>query len=669
MFLSLSGILILALLGTLVETARYTVCVNHAARTIRTSTEALLTEYSRPLYDNYGLFFMESGGTAYEKVIADYAGDTMETPGHGTMDFLTGEIRQVQVTDKTYLGDDNAGALQEEINQYMLRKVTKKQLDKLLKRSSDVTGTEETAQDIEEMVEEQRKEAELDGQLLKLMKKIDGISVSRGKISCAGEFVKMFAVGELKSQNFGVTENAVWKKMKKNIDVTPRDWSKLNQNKFLSKVDRVLALTEEAIDEADGLKAAYQRCSGKNTEFADHDKKMGQLLGRMSALEGNKAILSRSRQILQEPLTEDTRDELEELWKGYDTDSISFDYTGVGETGGGENPLDTLSGAWGGGILNLVCEDPRKLSKAEVSEADNFAKLYREQEDAPADGRQKGSSEDYGSRVTDLTEDEEVSLSGIVGDLGGYGMDEFCLDTYIQDRFASYVETIPNWKKALKYQWEYIVAGKVSDKANLESVLTRILFVRTPVNFAAIYGDSAKNAQAYAAAAAIVGFTGLEPLIRLVQTLVLVVWALVESMVDLAGLLQGRDVPVVKSSARVLTSFPEIFQLSGTVITQRAKKLGKAASKSFGYKDYLLLFLAMTRQSTRLYRVMDLIQWDMVKNGYTDFELGTCVFSLKVSATVSFPTRFFRMPVISKMLERDIQGYSYTCEITKGYLR
>ena len=658
-FLSISGILILALLGTLVETARYTTCANHTARTIRTSVEALLTEYSRPLYDNYGLFFLESGGTAYEKVIAGYVADTMEAASPGTMDFLSGGIQQILVTDRTYLGDDGAAALQREINQYMLRRLTEKQLEKWQNESSDILQSQDTAGEIENTVEQQREMADLDGQLLKLMKWIDGITVSDGKIYCEKEFIKMFGTGEMKGQNFGVTTEAVWNKMKKHIDHTPNDWSKLERGAFLKKAEKACTLAEQAIQEFQSLKMGLQKFGMRNSEFTDHDKKMKRLISQMSVLETNKEILSKTCMILRQPEEEGEAERLEELWKDYDTGSISFDYTGVEEKGGAGSPLDALSGIWGNGILKLVCQDTEKISKAKVSEADNYARLYGDTADA---------IEEYGDRITTLAEDEKPSLSGVLGDLGGYGMNEFCLDSYIQDRFSSYIETIPGWKKSLKYQWEYIVSGKRSDKENLESVLNRILLIRVPVNFSAIYRDSAKKAEAYAAAAAVVGFTGLEPLIRLTQTLILLVWSVVEGFVDVAGLLQGRHVPVLKTPTQILTRFPEIFGLSGKVITERAGKFGKGTGNSFGYKEYLLLFLALTGQRTRLYRTMDLIQWDMVKNGYSDFQLGNCVFSMKVSASATFPARFFRLPVIRGMLGRDIQDYSYSCEIIKGYL-
>ena len=96
-FLSLVFLLVFALFGTLLETARYTVFKNHAARTLRTGAEGLLSEYNRPLYEHYGLFFIEKGGTPYEQVIGRYAGDTISAADKGEMDFLDGGIDDIQV--------------------------------------------------------------------------------------------------------------------------------------------------------------------------------------------------------------------------------------------------------------------------------------------------------------------------------------------------------------------------------------------------------------------------------------------------------------------------------------------------------------------------------------------------------------------------------------------
>ena len=653
-FLSLTGLLIFALLGTLVETARYTVCRNHVSRTIQTATEGLLTEYSRPLYEQYSLFFIESEGTPYTRVIADYVGDTMEASGKGNKDFLAGHLTDLEVLHKTYLGDDKAAALQQEITDYMGREVTKEGLDKLLRQSSQFQTIEEKAKEIEQSVEEEKEEAKLDRQLLEFMEMVDGISVSDGKISCCKDFVKCFAIKEKRGENFSVTETAVWDKMKKYIDERTRTWEIGDKTAFLAKIERVRAVTDQAIKKAGELQSA---CSITRSSSADHETMIQKILASTPCLQTNRGILQKTEEMLKNRSVAECRDELMSLWKDYDTTSIVFDYTGVQETGGAANPKDSLAGAWSRGILNLVCKDTENISDKSIDNPDAFADFYGQQE----------KEMDYENRVSDFTADDTVELTGLLGDMGKYALDEFCLDRYIQKKFGNYTEKMTGWKQVLDYGLEYVVAGKGSDQENLKSVLHRILLIRTVINFIALSGDTAKKTEAEAAALAIVGFTGLQPLITLTRTLILLTWSMVESLVDIAALLLQKHVPVIKKASEITTSFAQVFQIDRDSIVGRASGLKKKSSKSFGYMEYLLLFLASSKQSTRLYRVMDLIQHNMRLNGYPGFQLGTCVYDVEVRGTMSFAAQFFHSAVLEKMLGRSLQTYSITEEITAGY--
>ncbi len=657
-FLSLTGILIMALLGTLLETARYTACANHAARTTQAAVDALLAEYNRPLYDHYGLFFIESAGPAYDKVIADYAGDTLEAARTGDLDFFQGELRRLSVSERVYVGDNGAEALQKEITEYMKRREIEKQWKKFTNKSKELSEQEKAASEIEKSVEEQKEEAELDEQLIELMELVDGITVSRGKISCGKEFIKMFVTGKKECQRFGITNAKVWEKMSPRLDDTPMKNFSSNRGEFFKHVKHVLKMTDRAIEIRNELRDSFYKIAGKNAEFAEHDAKLKELLKNMSVLETNREILRKTSEILTGKWTGEKKDELIDIWTSYDTESIVFDYTGVEEKGGADSPLDALSSSWDNGILNLVCENISSLSQKKVKNVNNYAKLYKEE---------KQKEVDYGKRVENISK-EEVELSGTLGNAMDVGLDEFCLDAYIEDRFSSYVHKVENWEGALTYQREYLVAGKGKDRDNLEAVLNRILLIRTVTNFGAIFQDSAKREEAYAAAAAVVGFTGMEPLIRLTQTLILIVWALVESLVDIAGLLQKRDVPIVKSPKQILTGFADVFVITNQAICKRAKKFHKAAKNSFGYREYLTLFLVTTKASTRRYRIMDLIQWNMRNNGYRQFDFGTCVFSIRVQAGYAFPAKFFRMAVIERMLGRDVREYTFLGDIVRGYL-
>lgn len=654
-FFSLTGILIFALLGTLVETARYTVCKNHVARTIQTSAEALLTEYSRPLYEQYGLFFIESEGTPYTHVIANYIADTTEAARKGNKDFLAGHLTNLEIVHKTYLGDNGAAALRKEITDYMGREITKESLDKLLKKSSQLQNIEEEAKKIEQTVEEEKEAAKLDEQLLELMRLVDGISVSNGLVSCCDDFVKCFSTQEKKGQNFSVVEPVVWEKMKSHVDERTRTWKIKNKTQFLAKLNRVKQVTEKAIRKGKEMQEAYHSAISSKAE----DRNMiHKIIEALPCLQTNKAILEQTEELLRKTSITECKEQLVQLWKDYDTTSLAFDYTGVQEQGGGDSPQEALKGGWDKGILNLVCKNQENISSKSIPNPDSFAKFYELEEEGQTD---------YDNRIGNFAADDTVELSGLLGNMGEYALDEFCLDSYIQKKFGSYINKMTGWKQALDYGLEYVVAGNGSDVDNLKSVLNRILLMRTVVNFTAIYKDKAKRAQAEAAALAVVGFTGLQPLIALVKTLILITWAIVESLVDVAGLLLQKEVPILKKPSQITTNFVQVFQINRSAIVGRASKLKKESKHSFGYKEYLLLFLASTSQSVRLYRVMDLIQQNMRKNAYKEFELGTCVYDIKVRGTMSFPAQFFRLAVLKKMLGRDLKNYSLTQEVTVGY--
>ncbi|MCR5691497.1 MAG: DUF5702 domain-containing protein, partial [Eubacterium sp.] len=619
-FLSLSGILIFALLGSLLDLARFRVCQNQGERALATATEALMTEYHRGLEDHYGMIFMETCGDSYESVINRYLSHSLEPGGRGRTSFLRQQLTDLKVVERQYAGDLEALGVQREISAMMLRKLTKEQLEKFKSKADKLAKTEKEGEKIEKKLEDEREAAESEVDLLELMELVDGIQIKKGKIHCQEDFLKMFATGKKKAQNFGVNQKEVWKKMKeKLVDV--------DREKDLKKrVKKALKLTDRALEIRKSLRAK------KN-------KELNKIVESLSVLDSNKSCLEDVDKALFEGASEE---KIRELWKDYDTAGISFDYTGVRETGGGEDPMKSLADSWNKGILSLVWEG--KVSDQKVSQADNYAKLYREE------------GEEYGDRISDFSQNQEVDLTGNLGDLASYGMDEFALDQYVKKYFTSFLtqEDKSEWKRALCYQWEYLIGGKDSDAANLKAVLERILLLRTLVNFPAIYSDSAMRNEAYGAAAAVVGFTGMEFLIRLTQTLIILVWAMVESMVDIAGILQGRHVPVVKKAQDILTSFPEIFAIQGKAICSRARRFKEGTDKSFGYQEYIFLLFSSTPQSLRRYRLMDLVDQDMRKNGHKDFALGTMVFGLKVQGSFSCPAYFLRFPRVEEMLERKI---------------
>ena len=61
-FLSLIFLLILSLVGTSLESARVNVGRSFADRSLQNAMESLYTEYCRPLWEDYHLFFLDYYG-------------------------------------------------------------------------------------------------------------------------------------------------------------------------------------------------------------------------------------------------------------------------------------------------------------------------------------------------------------------------------------------------------------------------------------------------------------------------------------------------------------------------------------------------------------------------------------------------------------------------------
>ena len=133
-FLSLVGIIIMALLGTLIETARFTICANHGRRCLQTAVRALMTEYSRPLYKNYDLFFLEDKGKPFQDVIGSYVGSSLQNKENKTgfnlfnkkyLDFYDGIMTNLNIKSKFYAGENLAYGLEKEINEFMKNNLPK----------------------------------------------------------------------------------------------------------------------------------------------------------------------------------------------------------------------------------------------------------------------------------------------------------------------------------------------------------------------------------------------------------------------------------------------------------------------------------------------------------------------------------------------------------------
>ncbi len=183
------------------------------------------------------------------------------------------------------------------------------------------------------------------------------------------------------------------------------------------------------------------------------------------------------------------------------------------------------------------------------------------------------------------------------------GYDRMCFDWYVLQEF-SHFDREQSLDRALSYEVEYLIAGKPSDRENLEAVILRLLAMREVQNAEVILTDPSMMGQAYEIALAIAGATVNPAVVQVVQIAVVAVWALVESILDLRALLDGKKIPLLKTGAQWKSQL-------GSLQTALDGVEDTSVERGLGYQEYLFALLALLPQKKLAYGCMDLMEASM----------------------------------------------------------
>ncbi len=263
------------------------------------------------------------------------------------------------------------------------------------------------------------------------------------------------------------------------------------------------------------------------------------------------------------------------------------------------NLIEGVKALFSHGVLALVLENPGELSQEALG--DGFLP-----------SRMSGEERSRSDPASPLSEEDGVQ--GMV--------DTLLFQEYLLRFLDCYTSENPG--EGLRYQLEYVVAGKENDRENLTSVVHRLLWVREAMNLAYLATDSSSRSLASSAAAALVGWTGLPFLVAGLSALILAAWSYGESLVDVRSLLAGECVPLLKDAESWRLSLNGLVSLSASVRTEEQKEEG------LSYEDYLRLLLLTVGQEEKSYRAMDVIQRQMEQTE-PGFRLDQCVFSCEAT--------------------------------------
>lgn len=196
---------------------------------------------------------------------------------------------------------------------------------------------------------------------------------------------------------------------------------------------------------------------------------------------------------------------------------------------------------------------------------------------------------------------------------------------YLSDHFSDFTDT--GHMGALDYELEYILAGKDSDRENLESVVRKILILRFVPNYAYIQTDSAMRAEAEAAAVTLCTLLAVPAITEAAAQGILLAWAYGESIMDLRSLLKGNRVPLVKSKESWQLQFSKLLTLG----TDEDHSEGKDHENGLEYSEYLRILLFLSEKNTAALRTLGIMEQNIRKiHGQAYFRADLCISRMEV---------------------------------------
>lgn len=279
-------------------------------------------------------------------------------------------------------------------------------------------------------------------------------------------------------------------------------------------------------------------------------------------------------------------DRLEELLSGQEM-----------ELPGEENPLEHVAGLKQAPILNLVLPKETQVSEKQVVS-----------EDMPEN---RENQTGYGTF-------EDVESEGGT-------LDSVLLGGYIQEHFADFLDEPKGG--SLDYEVEYILAGRQSDRENLEAVANKLVLLRFVPNYLYLQTNSTRQAEARAAAGTLCTLLAVPAVTEAAAQGILLAWAYGESVMDVRTLLNGKKTAVVKDDASWQLSLSGLMKLG----TEEDTGGGADVEGGMDYKDYVRMLLFLEDKGKLTVRTMGVIEKDMQTiYSQPSFRIDYCVGRMEV---------------------------------------
>ncbi|CDB90815.1 putative uncharacterized protein [Clostridium sp. CAG:253] len=141
-----------------------------------------------------------------------------------------------------------------------------------------------------------------------------------------------------------------------------------------------------------------------------------------------------------------------------------------------------------------------------------------------------------------------------------------------------------------------------------------------------------------------------------------------ESCIDVAALLDGRQIPVLKKMTDIKITYEEICLATGELLQSKAKQYeksdGKLASKYIDYKEYLFCFAALVSTQKIRTRMFDIIQFDLRKRYNESFRIYDCIVAADFE--IAYEMKFI-FPYMWKIYGKNLKFTKFERRVITSY--
>lgn len=273
------------------------------------------------------------------------------------------------------------------------------------------------------------------------------------------------------------------------------------------------------------------------------------------------------------------------------------------------------------GILSMVIDDSSNISSAAISDSD-----------LPS------------NKKTDKT---DLSCSAI---------DKAKVILYGGMKFGNYCSIKNNTD--LKYELEYIIAGKDTDHSNLATTVEQMAGIRNITTLAYILTDKDKMTKLSTIAASATTAIGLPFLEPVIKAVLIEAWALAEAVHDVKILMSGKKIDIIKNKDNWNTGLHNL-------LCKETK--GSEKKTAINYQNFCYILLMKKRMTQIAFRMMDIIQVNIKKNYNQSFEMKQCFSGFHIQAQYETEPLFVSMPFIINSLGEKIGVYNFYVESKMQY--